>query len=77
VRLEHLEYDFWPTLGLKSVTSTLALLRTGAPPSTVKVGISDLQRVDGIRIYQGAELGHAFRLDVQAGGKGQVVTLLI
>ncbi len=77
VRLDHLEYRFWPTYGLESVTSTLTLLREDAPPSSVKVGINDLQRVDGIRIYQNVEIGHAFKLEVEGRGKRDVVTLLV
>ena len=77
VRLDHLAFRFWPTHGLESVTSTLSLLRQDARPETVKVGINDLQRVEGLRIYQGSELGHAFRLEVQEGGKGRMVTLLV
>lgn len=77
VRLDHLEYRFWPTYGLESVTSTLSLLREGAPPQMFRVGINDLQRADGIRIYQGVEIGHAFRLEVQDGGRSDAVTLLI
>ena len=59
------------------MTSTLALLRAGAPPETIRVGIGDLQRVDGLRIYQGSELGHAFRVNVSAAGREEAVTLLV
>lgn len=77
VRLDHLQYGFWPTYGLRSATSTLSLLRPGVGTTTVKVGINDLQQVQGLRIYQGAELGHAFRLEVRAGDRSQTLVLLI
>jgi cytochrome c biogenesis protein len=77
VRLDHLEYRFWPTYGLESVVSTLSLLRPSGPPATLRVGINDLQQVEGLRIYQGVEIGHAFRVDVEQGGDRRTATLLI
>lgn len=77
VRLDHLEHRFWPTFGLKSVTSTLSLLRPGERPTTVQVGINELHQVDGLRIYQGAELGHVFRVGIQEGGIAERLTMLI
>jgi len=77
VRLDHLEYRFWPTYGLERVTSTLSILRPGERPTTVRVGINDLQQVEGLRIYQGVELGHAFRVEVQEGTRSDVLTLLV
>jgi cytochrome c biogenesis protein len=77
VRLDHLEYRFWPTYGIESVVSTLSLLRSSGPPAMLKVGINDLQQVEGLRIYQGVELGHAFRVEVERGGERRTATLLI
>jgi len=77
VRLDHLEYRFWPTYGLERVTSTLSILRPGERAATVKVGISDPQRVEGLRIYQGVELGHAFRVELHEGSSSELLTLLV
>jgi hypothetical protein len=77
VTLDHLEYRFWPTHGLERVTSTLSLRQPGRPPETVRVSISDLQLVDGIRIYQGSELGHAFEVTIDGERPGTPITLLV
>lgn len=77
VRLDHLRYRFWPTYGLESATSTLSLLKPGRAAAVVKVGINDLQRVDGLSIYQGAEMGHAFRVEVRRGDRVEATTLLV
>ncbi len=76
VRLDHLQVRFWPTYGLESATSTLSILRPEGE-ATVKVGINDLQRVHGIRIYQGAELGHAFRVEAREGDHSRILVLLV
>jgi cytochrome c biogenesis protein len=77
VRLDHLELGFWPNHGLRTAISTLSLLRPGEPPTARKVGINEFQQLDGTTIYQGVELGHAFRIEVQEGDRVERFNLLI
>jgi cytochrome c biogenesis protein len=77
VRLDHLDLGFWPTYGLRSAVSTLTLIHPGRPPVPLKVGINDIQDVDGITVYQGVEVGHAFRVEVTEGERSRALDLLI
>jgi hypothetical protein len=77
VRLDHVALRSGPSSAVESAVSTLTLERAGAPRRSVRVGIGDLQEVDGVTIYQGAELGHAFRVVISSGDRDVVRTLLV
>lgn len=77
VRLDHVEYRHRPEGGLESAGATLSLLRPGAPPERLRVGINAMGSVDGVTVYQSADLGHAFAVALEAGSAGETVTLLL
>ena len=78
VRLDRLNYSFWPTYGVKDVASTITFMPADSPSETVTVPINSILRYRGLRIYQGIEFGHAFYVEmISPEGRREVVQLLM
>lgn len=79
VRLDEVRYEYWPTNGVKHVSSTISFLGSGGHTTTRKPEINSIIRHEGLRIYQGSDFGHAFFVEVTdgLGGKTAMLQLLI
>jgi hypothetical protein len=78
VRLDRLDYSFWPTYGVKSIASTITFLPASGGADTETARINSILYYQGVRIYQGSEFGHAFLVEVtDPTGRQQVFQLLI
>jgi cytochrome c biogenesis protein len=78
VRLESVSYEFWPTYGVKDVSSRLSFQDRLLPGETVAAGVNSILHYQGLSIYQAVEFGHAFYLEIvdSAGTKNTYQLLL-
>lgn len=78
VRLDGITYEFWPTYGVKNIASMLTFSGSGQMSETRTVEINNILHVEGVRIYQAADFGHAFYLEIVApAGERKIYQLLI
>ena len=60
VRLDRVEYEYWPSHAVKKVASHLAFISKDATVIEKMTEINSVLHHRGIRVYQGIDFGHAF-----------------
>ncbi|MHB9138617.1 MAG: cytochrome c biogenesis protein ResB [Victivallaceae bacterium] len=76
VRIDKLSYEFLPNYAVKKIASTLTFFDDVTPIASRSVMVNQPLNYEGLRIYQGAEFGHAFYITVtMPDGKKNVVEL--
>lgn len=78
VRLDGISYEFWPSFGVKNIVSSLTFLDNDKGGETRTAEINNILNYQGGQLYQTAEFGHAFYLEIQsAAGERRTYQLLI
>jgi cytochrome c biogenesis protein len=64
VRLDRVEYDYWPSYAVKRVASNLAFISREGTVTEKLTEINSIVQHRGIRVYQGIDFGHSFFVEI-------------